>query len=111
MSDKYDVIIIGAGIAGLVAGNYLIDKGKRVLIVERNHYPGGCACSFTRQGYRFDAAVHWISQAGEGGIVRQILTEFGLADKVKFDRLPGPPEVWLGRQKDEAWLRQGSNSR
>jgi phytoene dehydrogenase-like protein len=99
MDNDYDVIIIGAGIAGLVAGNYLQKGGKRVLILEQNKYPGGCACSFKRNGYTFDAAVHWISQAGEGGIVHKILSEFGLNGKVKFNRLPAPPEVWLPDRK------------
>lgn len=98
---EYDVIVIGAGVAGLVAGNYLIDKGRRVLIVEQGKHPGGCACSFGRQGFRFDAAVHWISQAGEGGIVKQVLSDFGLANAVKFDRLPAPPAVWLDGVKVE----------
>jgi len=93
VKQDYDIVIIGAGIAGLVAGNYMLDKGRRVLIVERNKYPGGCACSFERSGYRFDAAVHWISQAGEGGIVRKIMGEFGLDDKVSFDRLPRPTTI------------------
>jgi len=93
MENKYDIVIIGAGIAGLVAGNYLVDKGLRVLMVEQAKYPGGCACSFTRNGYRFDAAVHWISQAGQGGIVRLILDEFGLSDKVRFNRLPRPASI------------------
>jgi len=99
MDNEFDIVIIGAGIAGLVAGNCLADKGKRVLIVERNTYPGGCACSFERSGYTFDAAVHWISQAGEGGIIRQVLTGFGLADDVRFEQLPHPPAVWLNGKK------------
>ncbi len=93
MDNKYDIVIIGAGIAGLVAGNCLLDRGKRVLIVERSKYPGGCACSFGKKGFRFDAAVHWISQAGEGGIVRRIMDEFGLGDKVCFERLPRPARI------------------
>lgn len=99
MDRDYDVIIIGAGISGLVAGNYLVDAGKRVLILEQNRYPGGCACSFERSGYKFDAAVHWISQAGEGGIVRQVLNEFGLDGKVTFNRLPNPPHILLADKK------------
>lgn len=93
MKNDYDVIIIGAGIAGLVAANYILDKGKRVLIVEQGAYPGGCACSFDRKGYRFDAAVHWISQAGEGGIVNIVLKELGIADRVRFRRLPRPASI------------------
>ncbi len=98
---EYDVVIIGAGIAGLVAGNYLLDSGRRVVIVEQIKYPGGCACTFGKQGFKFDGAVHWISQAGEGGIVKLILKEFGLDGEVRFDRLPGPPRVWLHDKKIE----------
>ncbi len=36
-----DVIIIGAGPAGLTAGRELCQKGYKVLIVERNNYLGG----------------------------------------------------------------------
>lgn len=93
IGNDYDVVIIGAGVAGLVAGNYLQAAGRRVLIVEQAGYPGGCASSFDRKGYRFDAAVHWISQAGEGGIVHLVLTELGIADKVKFHRLPRPASI------------------
>ncbi len=96
---EYDVVIIGAGIAGLVTGNYLVDSGKRVLIVEQIKYPGGCACTFGKQGYKFDGAVHWISQAGEGGIVKSILKDFGLDGEIRFDRLPSPPQVWLHDKK------------
>ena len=36
-----DVIIVGAGPAGLMAGRQLCRAGKRVLIIERNNYLGG----------------------------------------------------------------------
>jgi len=37
--DEYDVVIIGAGIGGLVRGCYLAKAGMKVLIVEKNHKP------------------------------------------------------------------------
>ena len=40
---KYDYIIVGAGLAGIVSANILANKGKKVLILEkRNHIGGNC---------------------------------------------------------------------
>ena len=39
--DQYDVIIIGAGIGGLVCGCYLAKAGLKVLIVEQHNKAGG----------------------------------------------------------------------
>src|SRR5918993_1622647 len=38
-----DVIVIGAGINGLVAANYLAKAGKQVLVLERRAVAGGQA--------------------------------------------------------------------
>ncbi|MDT0306503.1 NAD(P)/FAD-dependent oxidoreductase [Streptomyces sp. DSM 44917] len=41
MSREYDVVVIGSGHNALVAAAYLAVAGKRVLVLERNAYPGG----------------------------------------------------------------------
>ncbi|MHA2431595.1 MAG: FAD-dependent oxidoreductase, partial [Promethearchaeota archaeon] len=63
----YDVIIIGAGIGGLLAGNILQKKGYNVLIFERNNYPGGYCTSFRRKNFNFDANLHWTFGFEKGG--------------------------------------------
>ena len=45
MADEYDVIIVGAGHNGLIAGTYLARAGRRVLIVERGAKLGGMTSS------------------------------------------------------------------
>lgn len=40
MSEKFDVIIVGAGVAGSVAGYILAKEGLEVLMIERGNYAG-----------------------------------------------------------------------
>ena len=40
MADKVDVVIIGAGLAGLAAAYFLADAGIETIVVERGDYPG-----------------------------------------------------------------------
>lgn len=52
----HDVIVIGAGLNGLVAANYLAKAGKRVLVLERRELAGGQATTETlRDGFKVDA--------------------------------------------------------
>ena len=41
IEDEYDVVIMGAGTAGLIAAVRLLEKGKKVIVVEKNAIPGG----------------------------------------------------------------------
>ena len=42
MPTTYDVIVIGAGHNGLVAAAYLARAGRKVLVLERREFLGGC---------------------------------------------------------------------
>ena len=55
MVNKKDVIVIGSGIGGLVAGAMLAYYDKKVVICESHSIPGGAAHSFSRQGFHFDS--------------------------------------------------------
>lgn len=46
LRDRYEVIIVGAGIGGLTAGAMLAREGIDVLVIEQAHQPGGCCTSF-----------------------------------------------------------------
>ena len=78
MQSRYDVIILGAGIGGLICGAFLAKNGKKVLIIERHSIPGGYCTSFKRKGYIFDAAVHHIGGCGKWSIVGRSFKELGI---------------------------------
>ncbi len=67
INNKYDAIIIGAGISGLICGCYLAKSGLKVLIIEQHNKPGGYCTSFKRKGFIFDAAAHSFGSYKENG--------------------------------------------
>ncbi|ASQ89801.1 amine oxidase [Prosthecochloris sp. GSB1] len=51
------VVVVGAGVGGLATAALLARKGFDVTVFERQGSPGGCASTFMREGYRFDAGA------------------------------------------------------
>lgn len=86
MNNKYEVVIIGAGIGGLVCGCYLAKRGMKVLIVEKNSNPGGYCTSFKRRGFTFDSTVRGLVGCGKGGILDKILTDLDIKQRINIRR-------------------------
>ena len=53
-----DVAIMGAGIAGLTAGQTLTTAGRAVEILESSDHIGGLATTMEHEGFRFDLGGH-----------------------------------------------------
>jgi phytoene dehydrogenase-like protein len=91
VTEKYDVVVVGAGLGGLSAATMLAHNGLSVLLLERHNVPGGYATSFVRGRYEFEVALHELSGIGpperRGGLYRY-LDYLGVAEKVEFIRLP-----------------------
>lgn len=51
MQDKYDVIIVGGGTAGLTSAIYLSRAGREVLLIEKGNYGGQIALTETVENY------------------------------------------------------------
>ncbi|MEG1556274.1 MAG: FAD/NAD(P)-binding protein, partial [Bacteroidales bacterium] len=54
MNTKYDIIIIGSGLGGLITGYILAKNGYKVMVLEKNSQFGGCLQTFKRDGVKFD---------------------------------------------------------
>jgi phytoene dehydrogenase-like protein len=104
-SSNHDVIVVGAGINGLVAANYLAKAGRKVLVLERRDVAGGQAGHSTfADGTHFDA-IHAGGQL-RPDIVRDLdLAAHGLA----IDTGPLPAYVSLLADGQRLVLRADGN--
>ncbi len=60
-----DVAVVGSGFGGLGAALSLAERGLEVVLFEAVGYPGGCASTFARDGYRFEAGATLFSGLAE----------------------------------------------
>ena len=84
---NYDVIIIGAGNAGLASASTLVEHGKKVAIFEKHNVPGGCGTSFCRGRFEFEVALHQLSQMGtpeKPGQLREQFRRYGIESKIDW---------------------------
>jgi len=71
-----DLIVLGAGPAGLGAAYRSSDNGRKVVVLERSHRVGGAAGSFEVGGVRVDAGSHRLHPSIDPAILadlRQLL--------------------------------------
>jgi oxygen-dependent protoporphyrinogen oxidase len=92
-----DVLIVGAGLAGLTAAHRLSESGLRPLVVERDEEPGGRARSIEWEGCTVELGALFI--AGQYRRLRRLLTEFGLTDRLE----PLPNAFRVAIRRERSW--------
>lgn len=80
----YDVVVIGSGLAGLMAAAMSAKEGKSVLVVEQEKNAGGYAHGFQRGDYTFDAGIHGTSFGTIEPTLPALLDELGVGNHVDF---------------------------
>jgi oxygen-dependent protoporphyrinogen oxidase len=88
--EVHDAVVVGGGVAGLVAARELAVAGLRPLLVESRHAPGGVVGRHEVDGLRLDAGAE--SFATRGGVVAALAAELGLTDRVVT---PEPHGAWV----------------
>ena len=81
MSKKFDIVVVGAGNAGLSAALHCAKEGKKVLLIEQHNLPGGCASSYVRGRFEIDPSLHELASVGSPanpGAVRKMFDDLGL---------------------------------
>jgi oxygen-dependent protoporphyrinogen oxidase len=79
-SPRHDVIVVGGGVAGLVAARRLLIDGHTVILCEATDRLGGAILRHSVGGIDLDAGAESFST--RGGVVSALATELGLLDAV-----------------------------
>ncbi len=86
---QYDVVIVGAGLGGMVAAALLARDGFKVLMIEKLPIPGGRYTSEDHKGFKIGTGAWALGLHGPQGPVYKTLMDLGC----KLDiRVPGPPD-------------------
>jgi len=91
---RYDVIIVGGGLAGLTSAVYLTDHHKKVLLLEKESQVGGLASGgVTSDGIKYDrGAAYWTDTYPEE---KAILKRIKLGDFKKKDPIKEPADTYF----------------
>lgn len=66
---KYDAIVIGGGISGLLSALALSKEGKKTLLIEKTSYLGGNCRTYEIDGYSVDTGPHAITDILKGPLM------------------------------------------
>lgn len=87
MKEKYDVVVIGSGLGGLVSANILAREGYKVCVLEKNNQYGGNLQTFVRDKKIFDTGVHYVGGLDKGQNLHQYFTYLGIMEDLKIHKL------------------------
>lgn len=84
---KYDVVVIGSGLGGLVSAVILAKEGKKVCLLEKNNQFGGNLQTFSRNKKIFDTGVHYLGGLSEGQNLYQYFSYLGIIPELKLEKM------------------------
>lgn len=107
MADRqYHTVVVGGGMAGLTAAAYIARAGRKVLLIEKNRECGGLVNTFSHNGFRFEAGVRALLNAG---IIFPMQKELGFELDVVRSKVSVGMEGEIMHVKDEESLEDYRN--
>jgi phytoene dehydrogenase-like protein len=95
--DEYEVIVLGSGLAGLVAGTFLSQRNRKVLLFrEKKYHP-----SHSKDGYRFVPFSSFSEKRLKSSLLREISQSLDLSLFTENREGEGKTEKRPGRLKED----------
>ncbi|AWN40387.1 flavin monoamine oxidase family protein [Methylobacterium durans] len=88
-----DVVVIGAGAAGIASARRLLERNVSVAVLEARDRVGGRALTTMLRGHAVDLGAHWLHAGPINPLVR-----LGHARGEPLRRAPQDSHVWVGRR-------------
>jgi monoamine oxidase len=93
-STAFDVVIVGAGAAGIAAARRIAASGRRYVVLEAaDHIGGRCVTDMRIFGVPYDLGAHWIHTPHVNP-----LTKFGTRRGIEIYPAPASQNVRIGRR-------------
>lgn len=92
---RVDVVIVGAGFAGLTAADQLVERGHSVLVVDGRDRVGGRSYSDEIAGVTVDLGATWVAERHTA--VRELMEKLGCSTTPQFDF--GSNVLWMNGQR------------
>ncbi|HVE82921.1 MAG TPA: FAD-dependent oxidoreductase [Myxococcales bacterium] len=105
-SQRWDAVVIGAGIGGLAAAGILAQVGQRVLVLEQHKVPGGLMQSFRRGPWAWDVGLHVTGEMGKAGLGGRLLSRLA-GRPLEWTRVDGAYDLVLFEDGDRVELPGG----
>ncbi len=104
MKTETDVVVVGAGIAGLTAAALAAHHGLRVELLEAHSQSGGCAGTFRRGPYTFDVGATQVAGLEPEGIHERLFRQLGVSPPAASPLDPGcVVDLADGREPVRIW--------
>jgi monoamine oxidase len=101
---KYQVIVIGAGVAGLAATKYLGEAGYQVCLLEAAEIAGGRIATITEEGFSGPVETGAEFIHGKLPLTFKLLKEAGIScETVEGNMIGVQNGVWQNEEHDENW--------
>jgi all-trans-retinol 13,14-reductase len=84
---KYDFLIVGGGIGGLICGCLLSKEGYKVCILEKHSTLGGGLHVFKKHNTVFETGIHYVSGFSHDQVLSKLFSYLNVLENLKLKEL------------------------